>query len=356
MGRTGAGYRPIDRYGVPVARPAPGYSTAEDDAYGRTPRPAPAQDASYGRPIRPAPPSRATAGRHRAGARPAARGRRRSLPLWQEVPLLLMIAFVLATLIKTFLVQAFFIPSGSMEQTLLVRDRVLVNKFVYDMRGPRRGEVVVFRGTDSWAPETGVSTNSGMLATAGRMIGGLVGAAPPDEKDFVKRVIGVGGDTVECCDSAGRVVVNGVGLVEPYVYQDNPLAERAFGPVTVPAGRLFMMGDHRVASADSRIYLGDQWRGTIPVEAVIGQAYATAWPANRWGLLQTPATFADVPTALGDPASTPGGSRRAPPRPTGAAALVVLPVLLGPLGGVCVGRVPRWLLRPDSRRHRRLRW
>ncbi|MFG1923671.1 signal peptidase I [Cryptosporangium sp. NPDC048952] len=295
----------------------------------------------------------ASAGRHRAGARPYARstssGRRRTLPLWQEIPLLLIIAFVLATVIKTFVVQAFYIPSGSMENTLLVSDRVLVNKFVYDTREPRRGEVVVFRGTDSWVPENGVPQNTGTLATAGRMLGGLIGAAPPDEKDFVKRVIGTGGDVVQCCDKDGRVEVNGMPLVEPYIFEDDPINERPFGPVTVPAGRLFMMGDHRSRSADSRVYLSDQWRGTIPVDAVIGQAYATAWPASRWGLLQEPDTFSNVPTALGEKPHTVA-------RPAGATALLVLPVLFGPFG-LLWSRTPLgWLLRPDSRRRRRLRW
>jgi len=209
--------------------------------------------------------------------------------------------------------------------------------------------VVVFRGTDSWAPETGVETAKGPVAKTAQILGGFVGAAPPDEKDFVKRIIGLGGDTVQCCDSAGRVEVNGVGLVEPYVYQDDPIKERSFGPITVPPGRLFMMGDHRSQSADSRVYLSDQWKGTIPVDAVIGQAYATAWPASRWGLIETPDTFRDVPTALGD-------GRRAPPGPAGGAAPAVLPILFGPLAAGLAGRAPRWLLRPDSRRRRRLRW
>ncbi|GAA3391092.1 signal peptidase I [Cryptosporangium minutisporangium] len=340
-------YREPDRRrGPDRSREADRYAAEDDSAYYRQTRATDRKPASADRSSA----DRSAAGRHRAGARPyAGRERRRTLPLWQEIPLLLIIAFVLATVIKTFVVQAFYIPSGSMEQTLLVSDRVLVNKFVYDMREPRRGEVVVFRGTDSWAPESGIPQDSGTLATVGRMLGGLIGAAPPDEKDFVKRVIGVGGDTVQCCDANGRVEVNGVPLVEPYVFEDTPIAQRPFGPVTVPRGRLFMMGDHRVASADSRVYLNDQWRGTIPVDAVIGQAYATAWPASRWGLLQAPDTFSNVPTALGDPS-------RGEARPTGAVALVVLPILFGPFGGVCAGRAPRWLLRPDSRRRRRLRW
>ena len=127
---------------------------------------------------------------------------RRSMPLWQELPLLLVVAFCLAVLIRTFLVQAFFIPSGSMEQTLLVGDRVLVNKVVYDVRTPERGEVVVFRGTDKWAPENPEATGARglVLAGIGRTIGDLVGVSRPGEKDFIKRVIGLPGDRVACCD------------------------------------------------------------------------------------------------------------------------------------------------------------
>jgi signal peptidase I len=221
----------------------------------------------------------------------------RGMPLWKEVPLLLVIAFVLAMVVKTFVIQAYLIPSGSMEQTLLIRDRVLVNKFVYDFRDPRRGDVVVFLGTDSWAPETDVKTPDGFAGIIQRSIGSLIGSSPPDEKDFIKRVIGVGGDTVQCCDREGRVQVNGVSLNEPYVYDDTPLAERSFGPVKVPKGRLFMLGDHRGDSADSRVYLGDKYRGTIPVKAVIGQAYATVWPLDRWSLVEAP-TYPDVPVSL----------------------------------------------------------
>ncbi|WP_425558356.1 signal peptidase I [Cryptosporangium japonicum] len=335
---------PRDAYGDPGTRYAEEqrYAAEDDSAYYRK---------TYGSDR--ASSTDRSAGRHRAGARPYARAstssRRRTLPLWQEIPLLLIIAFVLATVIKTFVVQAFYIPSGSMEQTLLVSDRVLVNKFVYDTRDPRRGEVVVFRGTDSWVPENGVQQNTGTLATAGRMLGGLIGAAPPDEKDFVKRIIGVGGDVVQCCDKDGRVEVNGTPLVEPYIFEDDPINERPFGPVTVPEGRLFMMGDHRSRSADSRVYLNDQWRGTIPVEAVIGQAYATAWPVSRWGLLPEPDTFSNVPTALGEKPHIRAS-------PAGATAIVVLPVLFGPFGLLWSRRAPRWLLRPDSRRRRRLRW
>jgi signal peptidase I len=241
------------------------------------------------------------------------------MPFWQELPLLLLIALCLALLIKTFLVQAFFIPSGSMENTLRIRDRVLVNKLVYDVRDPVRGEVIVFRGTYSWDPEPG--TVQAPTGTVGRLthgLGELVGVAQPDERDFVKRVIGLPGDTVKCCDARGRVTVNDVPLDEPYVFDNTPADQRPFGPVNVPAGRLFVMGDHRHVSADSRQYLQDRWQGTVPIDQVIGRAFVKVWPTEHWGLLPVPATFGTVPGALGP---------RDRPEPPGVPALLVAPLL-----------------------------
>src|SRR3954452_21999385 len=149
--------------------------------------------------------------------------RRREMPLWQELPLLLVVAFCLAVLIRTFLLQAFFIPSGSMENTLLIGDRVLVNKVVYDVRDPVRGEVVVFRGTDRWVAQEAPAPPTNFAGKVGRTLGDLVGISRPGEKDFIKRVIGVPGDRVWCGDK-GRVVVNGVLLDEQgYVSEGSPV-------------------------------------------------------------------------------------------------------------------------------------
>ena len=242
------------------------------------------------------------------------------MPFWQELPLLLLIALCLALLIKTFLVQAFFIPSGSMENTLRISDRVLVNKLIYDVRDPQRGEVIVFRGTDSWAPEgPPIIQANGPVQRAARGLGELVGLAQPNERDFVKRVIGLPGDTVRCCDAQGRVTVNDRPLDEPNVFDNTPLAQRPFGPVNVPAGRLFVMGDHRHVSADSRQYLEDRWQGTVPVDQVIGRAFVKVWPTRHWGLLPVPPTFDAVPVALGGPGG--GGP------PADVPALVFLPLL-----------------------------
>ncbi|SCL46618.1 signal peptidase I [Micromonospora eburnea] len=232
---------------------------------------------------------------------------RRQLPLWQELPLLLVVAFCLAVLIRTFLFQAFFIPSGSMENTLLIGDRVLVNKVVYDVREPARGEVVVFRGTDRWVAQEAPAPPTNFLGRVGRTLGDLVGISRPGEKDFIKRVIGVPGDRISCCDPAtGRVMVNGVPLDESaYVWEDSPVElppnarecrSRQFTEVVVPPGQIFVMGDHRLVSQDARC------QGPVPISNVVGRAFMVVWPSQRWATLPVPQTFADLPHANAAPA------------------------------------------------------
>jgi signal peptidase I len=254
--------------------------------------------------------------------------RRRAMPLWQELPLLLIVAFCLAVLIRTFLLQAFYIPSASMETTLLIGDRVLVNKVVYDIRDPQRGEIVVFRGTDQWAPESRVARDSGFLPRIGRTMGDLIGITQPGEKDFIKRVIGLPGDKVFCCDPAtGSVVVNGQPLDEhEYLPEsrNSPLERaqtpgecgpRTFAPVEVPAGQIFVMGDNRIVSQDSRC------QGTVPIENIIGRAFVIVWPNKRWDGLSVPTQFNNVPR----PAALPAAPIRSP-APGGADVVLVFPL------------------------------
>ena len=253
-----------------------------------------------------------------------ARRGRRQMPLWQELPLLLIVAFCLAVLIRTFLLQAFFIPSGSMENTLLVGDRVLVNKVVYDVRDPVRGEVVVFRGTDRWVAQEAPAPPANFAARVGRTLGDLVGVSRPGEKDFIKRVIGVPGDKVWCCDD-GRVVVNGVPLDEQaYVSEDSPVElppnpkecrSRQFTEVVVPPGQIFVMGDHRLVSQDARC------QGPVPIENVVGRAFMIVWPSQRWTTLSVPETFTSVPRAD----AAPAGPVPVDPDPVGGVVLI-LPV------------------------------
>jgi len=223
------------------------------------------------------------------------KGRKPAGSFLKELPFLLLVALGLALLIKAFLVQAFYIPSGSMENTLQVKDRVLVNKLVYRFRDIHRGEIVVFNGLDSFTPEVRVVPPSNPVLRGLQSAARGIGVAPPGEEDFIKRVIGIPGDKVQCCDAKGRVQVNGVALDEPYVYQDN---HQPFGPVTVPKGRLWVMGDHRQFSADSRSHTLDPGGGTVPAQKVIGRAFVRVWPLSRLGVLSVPDTFHEKKKAL----------------------------------------------------------
>ncbi|WP_224352781.1 signal peptidase I [Streptomyces olivaceus] len=222
-------------------------------------------------------------------ATPAPAKKQRSF--WKELPILIGIALVLALLIKTFLVQAFSIPSSSMENTLQIGDRVLVDKLTpWFGSEPDRGEVVVFHDPDDWlAGEPTPDPNA--LQTVLSWIGLMPSA---DEKDLIKRVIGVGGDTVEC-NKTGPLKVNGKALNEPYVYAGNtPCSEDEQGgqfKVTVPEGKIWVMGDHRQNSRDSRYNQSDKNGGMVPVDEVVGRAIVVAWPMNRWGTLPVPETF-----------------------------------------------------------------
>ena len=249
---------------------------------------------------------------------------RKNMPLWQELPLLLIVAFCLAVLIRTFLFQAFFIPSGSMQNTLEIGDRVLVNKVVYDTRQPARGDIIVFRGTDNWAPEVPGEQTNNFLAKLGRTLGDLVGVSQPGEKDFIKRVIGLPGDVVRCCDARGRVMVNGQPLDEPYVTEDSPLdgkagpgrcGPRSFDPIHVAPGNMWVMGDHRLVSQDSRC------SGQVPIANVIGKAFMIVWPNEHWTTLGTPPTFGDVPKPTPAAPASYGGLQ------LDANAVMALPIL-----------------------------
>ena len=212
-------------------------------------------------------------------------------PFWVEIPILLLVAFGIAFLVKTFLVQAFYIPSGSMENTLAVGDRVLVNKLVYQVRDIQRGDVVVFNGVDSFTPEVSIKPPGDAVGKVADWLGRTFGFAPPDERDFVKRVIGVAGDHVVCCDARGRITVNGVALDETgYLYPGNNPSDTPFD-VIVPEGKLWVMGDHRAASSDSRAHLGDPGGGFVPTDRVIGRAFVIVWPMSHVGVLPIPDTF-----------------------------------------------------------------
>ena len=237
-------------------------------------------------------PGEGTPARHTASESVSGHERRRSrIPAWLEFPLLIIGAFLVAFVVKTFLVQAFYIPSGSMEDTLQVGDRVLVNKVVYHLRPVERGDIVVFDGTGSFITGEVVEPDRSPVEVVGRLLGEIVGLAPPRDTDFIKRVIGVGGDRVVCCDADGRITVNGVAIdEEAYLYRKNPPSKQPFD-VLVPEGTIWVMGDHRSASADSRAHMGDPGGGFVPVDRVIGRAFAVVWPVGNAQILEIPQTF-----------------------------------------------------------------
>jgi signal peptidase I len=229
-------------------------------------------------------------------ARKVKRKRRRSLV--REVPLLVMVALLIALVLKTFLLQAFVIPSGSMEQTIRIGDRVLVDKLTpWFGSKPHRGDVVVFKDPGGWLSGEPQPKPDPVVVKQVKQFFTFIGLLPASgEQDLIKRVIAVGGDTVQCCDQQGRITVNGTPLTEPYLFDGNPPSRMKF-TVHVPPGRLWVMGDHRDDSADSRYHTDKPGGGTIPESLVVGRAFVIAWPVDHWRRLQEPGTYASVPAA-----------------------------------------------------------
>lgn len=226
---------------------------------------------------------------------PKTRASRRRHSLLRETAGILVSAIVVSLLIRTVLVQAFFIPSGSMEPTLhgcpgCLGDKVLVSRLTTHLGGVHRGDIVVFRDSSGW-----LNNAPSAPTLQSRIHDGLafIGLGPAtSESDLIKRVIGVGGDTVE--GRGGKVYVNGAPLSEPYVFAGNSPTEINFR-VKVPVGKLWVMGDHRSESADSRFHQGEPGKGFVPVDDVVGRAFVIVWPLDRIGSLDRPATFENPP-------------------------------------------------------------
>ena len=204
----------------------------------------------------------------------------------REFPILVIVALAVSLLIKTFIVQFFYIPSGSMENTLQVQDRVAVNKLPFISKNISRGDVVVFRDPANWLPEQYVDEQNKIVAKIKEGLV-LVGVLPNPAKQFlVKRIIGVAGDKVICCAKDGKLTINGKETDEPYIFKGNKPSELKFN-VTVPEGKIWVMGDHRGASADSRYHQDDVNNGFVPVSKVTGRVYAIIWPFKNLSLVSS---------------------------------------------------------------------
>ena len=342
---------PADSTGSPPIRPAQGSHAAPEE-------PVSWVVASDGEAVLEDPPKAEPSDEHGAAV---ARWRRKNdrrtakkRPFWVELPILILIAFALTFLIQTFIAKVYYVPSGSMEQTLHGvengGDRILASKIVYDFRHPEQGDVVVFKGPDTWAAEADIPGPSSWLGKFGQAVGSVIGIAPANEKDFVKRVIAVGGQSVSCCDAQGNMQVDGRSLSEPYIYQNWPFtpgdassdctktadgmyytSQRCFDPIKVPDGQLWVMGDHRSDSLDSFYYCrGLTTKGQaayqqgqtqnnaeandpncgrpIPADNVIGKAIFIVMPPSRWRTIGNPdidpgAVLMSGGFALGAPAA-----------------------------------------------------
>ncbi|GAA3005823.1 signal peptidase I [Actinokineospora diospyrosa] len=246
---------------------------------------------------------------------------RKKRPFWIELPILLVVALVLTIIIQSFIARVFVIPSESMEQTLhgcpgCYGDRVVVDKLVYTFGDPEPGEVVVFSRPDTWNRSESIAPRSdnGFVRWM-QGVGAKFGFAAPDEDDVVKRIVAVGGQTVECCDDDNRVLVDGKPLDEPYIYLDPERNQQQdeFKAVSVPPGKLFVMGDNRNNSADSRVQGGGGQNGLVPVDNVIGKVRAIILPPSRWQgvgdhnpqALSAPAWQAALPAGVGLAAAWP---------------------------------------------------
>jgi signal peptidase I len=209
---------------------------------------------------------------------------RRKRTFLQEFPVLIVVALVVSLFIKTFVVQFFYIPSGSMENTLQIDDRVAVNRIPFIGNDIKRGDVVVFRDPDNWLPAADMGDSPFVIAKVKAALV-AVGVLPNPAKQYlVKRVVGVAGDRVICCTTTGKITVNGQEMIEPYIFAGNVPSDTNFD-VTVPKDKLWVMGDHRGASSDSRFHQEDINKGFVPLNRITGRVLAVIWPIKNISLV-----------------------------------------------------------------------
>lgn len=213
---------------------------------------------------------------------------KKHLPWWQETLLMVGGALILSVILKTFFVQAFYIPSESMVPTLLTNDKVLVQKVSYWRGEPERGDVVVFRDSAGWLAPAQSGEDLGIVRKTLEVVG-----LYPSGGHLIKRVVGVGGDEVACCDDQNRLTVNGTSIDEPYLADLDAQADSNFH-IKVPQGYLWVQGDNRGNSADSRAHMGQPGGGFVPVDQVVGKSWLTVWPFSRIGFTESSDAFDQV--------------------------------------------------------------
>ena len=315
----------------PLGRPGPQGPGEPADAGWQAPRAQPD-------PAEPGPP--AEDGPDEPGRAPAARKRKH---FWRELLIIVVAAAVLTLVVKAFVVQVYKIPSASMENTLQVGDRVLVNKLIYRFRGVARGDVVVFSGQDAWGPDAAPPPTNPVL----RVWDGLLADVGlySSQTYYIKRVIGLPGDRVACCTD-GKVTVNGVPLSEGSYLYPGDAPSFPFKTVVVPAGHLWVMGDHRGDSDDSRYHTSDPGSGAVPEDEVVGRAFLIIWPPSRISDLPIPSTFGQAALHAGAAGAAVLGA--ADVGGTAVAAVAAVPVAGAAVGAGVIG-VPLLLLRRRDR-------
>ncbi|MEY4458373.1 MAG: signal peptidase [Actinomycetota bacterium] len=219
------------------------------------------------------------------------------LSFLKDIAVIIGTALVVSFLVKTFLLRSFYIPSESMQSTLLVNDRIIVNELTPDLMPLNRGDVIVFSDPGGWLGHT-VQGEQDWFQSGIDAVLTVVGLGAGDsDEHLVKRLIGLPGDVVSCCDAQGRLMVNGVAIDEPYIQLpagETSASEMDF-EVTVPEGGLWVMGDNRYDSADSRYNQGKPGNGFVPIDNVVGRAFVVSWPLERWSWLDNyPEVFANV--------------------------------------------------------------
>ncbi|GAA5154321.1 hypothetical protein GCM10025768_25310 [Microbacterium pseudoresistens] len=211
------------------------------------------------------------------------------LSFLRDVLVILLVAVLVSFLVKTFIVRSFYIPSSSMENTLLIKDRILVDELTPRWDGYHHGDVVVFRDPGGWLPISPEGPPRSPLLEAGEWLLTIVGIAAPDSDDhLVKRLIGMPGDHVQCCNSLGQITVNGSPIDESSYLklpQGDSVASGVEFDVTVPEGTVWVLGDNRNRSQDSRYHQDEPGQGFVPIENIVGRAFVITWPFDRFGLI-----------------------------------------------------------------------